>query len=344
MAKKKNKKNIAKRQAKTGQRKARKRKLRLVKTKKQQRRRPDNDYAYPPLDFDPAPMADVEAPAGFRTVGMSEALMEFAKALLKHSELTGGGMQDAFNLAMPLWNYAIAVERGETDNRLRAEVVKGVMSACKVGKEAARETVDKAVARKNEMFPPEVQPQETAYMFMRKEVLHLISPFNYDRLSVSDQVIPATEQDHRFFEQLAALDEVKKDADDYREWEQLYERMRENFGEVFRGWLAAKGVDEEMADEFTFKAEFFIDFIYYYGCADILRNTDYGCFDEFFFDFVLRKIMLDEPGEHVEWVPALRLFFAFLAEKGYVDDAAPYVEAIDGLEEPFVGLLRKKYG
>jgi hypothetical protein len=344
MANKKNNKNIAKRQAKAGQNKARKRKLRLVKTKKQQQHRPDYDYAYPPLDFGPAPMADVEAPAGLRTVGMSGALMEFAKALLKHSDLKGGGMQDAFNLAMPLWNYAIAMEQGETDSRLRDEVVKGVMSACKVDMEAARETVDKAVARKNEMFPPEVQPRGTAYMFMRKEVLHLITPFNYDRLSVIDQAVPATEQDHRFFEQLAALDEVKKHADDYEEWEKQYEIVRENFGEVFWGWLVAKGVGEKMAEDFTFKAEFFINFIYYYGCTDILRNTDYGCFDEFFFDFVLRKIMLGEPGEHVEWVPALRLFFAFLAEKGYVDDAAPYVEAIDRFEEPFLGLLRKKYG
>lgn len=190
-----------------------------MKTKKQQQRRPGDDNAYPPLDFGSAPRAAVEAPAGFRAVGMSGALMEFAKALLKHSDLKGSGMEDALNLAMPLWNYTIAMERGETDSRLRAEVVKGVMSACKVGEEAADETVAKAVARKNKMFPPEVQPRGSAYMFMRKEVLHLIAPFNYDRLSVSDQAVPATGQDHRFFEQLAALDEVKKDADDYREWE-----------------------------------------------------------------------------------------------------------------------------
>jgi hypothetical protein len=344
MTNKKKKKNIAKRQAKAGQRKERKRQLRLVKTKKKQQRRPDDDYPYPPLDFGPAPLADIETPAGFRAVGMSGALMEFIKALLKHSDLTGSGLEDAYNLAMPLWNYAIAMERGETDSRLRAEVVKGVMSTCKIGEAAARETVDKAVARKNEMFPPEVQPRGTAYMFMRKETLHLIVPFNYDRLSVSDQAVPAAGQDHRFFEQLAALDKVKKDADDYRDWEKQYETVRENFGEVFGGWLVAKGVGEEMADDFIFKAEFFINFIYSYGCTDILRNTDHGCFDEFFFDFVLRKIMLDEPGEHVEWIPALRLFFAFLAEKGYVDDAAPYVEAIDGLEEPFLDLLRKEYG
>jgi hypothetical protein len=343
MTNKKNKKNIAKRQAKAGQRKARNRKLHLVKTKKQQRR-PDDDYAYPPLDFGPAPLAAVETPAGFRAVGMSAALMEFAKVLLKHSDLKVSRMEDAFNLAMPLWNYAIAMERGETDSRLRTEVVKKVMSACKIGEDAARVTVDKAAARKNEMFPPEVQPRGTAYMFMRKEVVHLIAPFNYDRLSVSDQAVPATEQDHCFFEQLAALDKVKKGAADYEDWEKQYGTVRENFGEVFWGWLVAKGVGEGMADDFAFKAEFFINFIYNYGCTDILRNTDYGCFDEFFFDFVLRKIMLDKPGEHVEWVPALRLFFAFLAEKGYVDDAAPYVEAIDGFEEPFFDLLRKEYG
>lgn len=345
MAKKKKKKNVAKRQAKASKRKVQKRKLRLVKAKKKQQVHNQDDYNHLPPGFDYPPLEyDQETPSGFRAIGMSEAVMEFAKAMIKHPDIKGlSSMEDAMNLAMPLWNYAIAQEQGEDGEKLRSEIIRALMPACKLSRDEAGIMADKVVARKNEMFPPEVQPQGTPYMFMRKEVLHLITPFNYDRLTVSGPVIPTSEDDQRFFEQFAALDEVKKGADDFEDWEEQYEVVGENFGEVFWGWLTGKGVDEDMANDFIFKAEFFINFIYNYGCTDILRNTDYGCFDEFFYDFVLRKIMM-EPGEHVEWVPALRLFFIFLAEKGYVEDATPFVEAINGFEEPFLSLLRTEYG
>ncbi|MCF6237499.1 MAG: hypothetical protein L3J79_01575 [Candidatus Marinimicrobia bacterium] len=341
-------KNIAKRQAKAAKRKVQKRKLRLVKARKQQHQQKNyqDDYNYPPPGIGTPPFDDdIETPAGFRVVGMSEALMEFARSMIRHPDIKGlNSMEDAFNLAMPLWNFAISQGQGEAGDKLRAEIIKALMPACKISRDEAGELADKAVARKNEMFPPEVQPQGTRYMFMRKEVLHLVTPFNYERLTLSDEVIPLGGRDRRFFEQFAALDEVKKGADDYEEWDKQYEIVRENFGEVFVAWLLAKGGDDELADKLTFKAEFFINFIYNYGCTDILRNTDYDCFDEFFYDFVLRKIMLDDPGEHVEWVPALRLLFVFLAEKDYVNDDAPYIEAINGFEEPFLTLLRKEYG
>ena len=46
----------------------------------------------------------------------------------------------------------------------------------------------------------------------------------------------------------------------------------------------------------------------------------------------------------MDWIPALRLFFIFLAEKGYLDDAGAYVVPLDTFEEPFLQLLLKEYG
>ncbi|NOX25148.1 MAG: hypothetical protein GXP59_03360 [Deltaproteobacteria bacterium] len=345
MVKKKKKKNVAKRQTKADKRKAQKRKLRLVKVKKQkQTTHRQEDYDYPPPGPGAPPLNDdIETPPGFRTVGMNEALMEFAKSMIKHSDIKVKSMEAAFQLAMPLWNYAIALEQGEADKKSRSEIIRALIPSCKGGRDEAGKLAEKIVARKNEMFPPEIQPRGTPYMFMRKENIYLVKPFNYNRLSMSDEVLPISNLDQRFFDQWAALDEVKKDADDYRDWDKQYETVRENFGEVFVTWLLAKGLDDELADNFTFKAEFFINFIYSYGCTDILCHTDYDCFDEFFYDFVLRKIMM-KPNEHVKWVPALRLLFIFLAEKGYVDNVTPYVEAVNGFEEPFFSLLCKEYG
>lgn len=342
---KKNKKNIARRQAKAGQRKAQKRKLRLVKTK-QNKQRPRSDYDHMSPDFDYPPLApDTEAPPGFRVVGMTEALMEFAKAMIKHPEIKGlDSMEDAFNLAMPLWNYAIAMEQGEANKKLKSEIIKALKPICKVNGKEAEKLADKMVERKNEMFPPDIQPHGTAEMYMRKEISHVITPFNYGRLKLSDKPLPAVGDDFQFLDLLTALDETKQVAEDYDEWQEQYEAMEEKCGEVFNAWLKGKGVDPDIISKFAFQATFFTNFVYNYGHDDtgILCNTDDLFFEDFFYDFVLRKIMM-EPDEHVDWVPSLRLFFLFLAEKGYLDDAMPYVDTIDTFEEPFLQLLRKEY-
>ena len=343
--KKKNKKNIAKHQAKAGQRKAQKKKLRLVKAK-QKKQHPRSDYDHMSPDFDYLPLApDTEAPAGFRTVDMTQALMAFAKDMVKHPDIKSiDNMEDAINLAMPIWNYTIAMEQGEENKKLKSEIVKALMPVCKVDRKEVEVLVEKMVARKNEMFPPDIQLHGTTEMFMRKEISYVITPFNYGRLKLSDKPLPAVGDDLQFLDLLAALDETKQDSEDCDEWHEQYEAMEEKCGEVFNVWLEGKGVDPEFISKFAFHATFFTNFVYnyYYEDTDILRNTDDLLFDDFFYDFVLRKIMM-EPEEHVDWVPALRLFFLFLAEKGYLDDATFYVYTIDTFEEPFLQFLRKEY-
>ena len=156
---------LAKRQAKAGQRKAQKKKLRLVKAK-QKKQHPRSDYDHMSPDFDYPPLApDTEAPAGFRAVGMTQALMEFAKAIIKHPEIKGlNSMEDAFNLAMPFWNYTIAMEQGEANKKLKSEIIKALMPACKVNRKEAGELADRMVALKKEMFPPDIQPHGTMEM------------------------------------------------------------------------------------------------------------------------------------------------------------------------------------
>lgn len=343
--KKKNKKNIAKRQAKAGQRKAQKKKLRLVKAK-QKKQHPRSDYDHMSPDFDYLPLApDTEAPAGFRAVDMTQALMEFAKDMVKHPDIKGlDSMEDAMNLAMPIWNYTIAMEQGEENQKLKSEIIKALMPVCKVDRKEAGVLADKMVARKNEMFPPDIQPHGTMEMFMRKEFSYVITPFNYGRLKLSDKQLPAVGDDLQFLDMLAALDETKQDSEDCDEWHEQYDAVEEKCGEVFNAWLEGKGVDPDFISNFGFRATFFTNFVYNYGYedTDILRNIDDLLFDDFFYDFVLRKIMM-EPDEHVDWVPALRLFFLFLAEKGYLDDATRYVDTIDTFEVPFLQFLRKEY-
>ena len=71
MSKKKDKKSKAKRVLKSQQRKKQKRKLRLIKTKSKLEHK----------IVEHPPMAEVDAPPGFRAVSMSQAVMEYSKSI-----------------------------------------------------------------------------------------------------------------------------------------------------------------------------------------------------------------------------------------------------------------------
>jgi len=278
---------------------------------------------------------------------MSEALSEFAKAIIKHPEFQGlDSMEQAFNLAMPVWNHAIATERGNVHQTLKSKCCKALRQACRVNRKEAEILLEKMVALKHEMFPPDVQPEGGPMMFMRKGARHVIEPFDYNQLVLHDKKLPLTGEDDRFLALLTELDESKlADSEDYERWESLYDSMEEQCGKAFRSWLERKGIDHGFAADFAFMSTFFTNFVYQYGHDDpgVLRNTDEDFFEDFFYDFVLRKIIM-EPEEHVGWVPALRLFFLFLEEVGYIPDAGVYVDTLNTFEEPFLQLLRKEFG
>ena len=74
----------------------------------------------------------------------------------------------------------------------------------------------------------------------------------------------------------------------------------------------------------------------------VLKTVYTVYFEEFLFDHVLRKVMM-EPHEHVDWPPMLKLFYNFLCEKEYLEDSTSVIDAIDVLEPQFVTVLREKF-
>ena len=60
-----------------------------------------------------------------------------------------------------------------------------------------------------------------------------------------------------------------------------------------------------------------------------------------FMDYLLRKVMA-KPPEYTYWPPALRLFYRFLAEKGYLDDPTPVIAHLYAIEPDFIALVKKR--
>ena len=101
----------------------------------------------------------------------------------------------------------------------------------------------------------------------------------------------------------------------YGEWEDHFFSMKDSCAERFHQWLLQKGA-EEYSQDFPSCMEIYLDFVYCYMHDDIitLQNISAPYIEEFFTDFVLRKVMV-EPHEYTHWPPALKLFYAFLHDQ-----------------------------
>jgi hypothetical protein len=66
-----------------------------------------------------------------------------------------------------------------------------------------------------------------------------------------------------------------------------------------------------------------------------------GSIEEFFMDWLMRKVMV-KPPEYTQWPPALRLFYRFLSEKGYLDNLEPILKGLYAIEPAFIALVKQR--
>ena len=117
------------------------------------------------------------------------------------------------------------------------------------------------VDRYHYLFPEDIQPKPPSpFMFIRKEVRHLIRPFDYDKLKISDHFIPLDTDDQDAIDKLKQLDTLMLDQVDYDQYESLLTEVKDKCEEQFRQWLIAKGLDEHAAD-FAGCPFIFFDFV-----------------------------------------------------------------------------------
>jgi len=99
-------------------------------------------------------------------------------------------------------------------------------------------------------------------------------------------------------------------------------------------------VPEPYHGAFPFCVETYLNFIYQYD-AGTLREVSLEALAEFFLDYLLRKVMA-KPPEYTQWPPALRLFYRFLAEKGYLDAPEPLIASLYAIEPDVIALVKQR--
>jgi len=196
MAKKK-KGEIAKRRFKAREKIKRKRTLRLVKS----RPKPKPQIIHRPG------LPHMGAPEGFRSISMSQAMMEYAKPLMKYVEGNENGLNVAMQISTVLWNYSISIQRGNKDKKLEKETLEALRKTLALDKSEARILFTKMIERYSYLFPQDIQPEPgLPFIFIRKEVQHLIRPFDYKKLVLSNEIIPPDQKDKDVIGKIERLD------------------------------------------------------------------------------------------------------------------------------------------
>lgn len=281
-----------------------------------------------------------KAPKGFRPIPMIQAIMEFAGPVMEFVEDgTIKDPNDALQIGTQIWNFSLPKISPQM-KKLRPDIVEQIRTTLKMDIDEAEDFFDRMVERKEYLFPEEIQPQGSMTMFMRKEVEYLITKFDESQLYLSDEPIPPGRADQQMLNDLRRMDEYIEEGADYDEWEDHFFSMQNVCSDRYYDWLKAKDVPDEYSSQFPFCVETYLNFIYQYDEGELQDVSPYAI-EEFLMDHLMHKVMA-KPPEYTNWPPALRLFYTFLAEKGYLDDPEPIIEVFDDIEPDFIALVKKR--
>ena len=247
--------------------------------------------------------------------------------------------------SMLLWNHALEEERGESEGPGKAEVVNVLSKTFRLKGDEAEALRARMVARRSWLFPLDKQPAErtSSFMIMRKETLAEIKPFAYDRLRHTEDSIPSGPEDRALIEKISKLDRFMENEADYGEYEKLLTETKDEAERRYKQWLSDRGLPSEFHQLSGCLYNYF-DFVYGYMHDDIvtLKTVTLSYLTEYFEDFLIRKVY-GPPQEYVEWPPAIKLFYLFLKDKGYMEDVASVTSMINALELRFMDILKKQF-
>ena len=289
----------------------------------------------------PQRFEDTQPPEGFRTISASQAMITFAEPLRELvTEENIDAMNQVFGIVTDIWNFTLPKVPAH-QKKTQDELVENICEAFEMDESDAIDLFERMIERKAYLFPDDIQPADVRTMCMRKERAYDIKPFDETQLTLSGEEIPVSQDDQAMLEQLQRLDVMLADGEGYDAWEELYFHVEEACCTRYYEWLKAKGVPARHSNEFPYCLERFVDFVYRYNAVTFAMVSVFEM-EEFLLDHLLRKVMI-QPEDYVFWPPAIRLFYTFLAEKGYIENSQPFLELVHRVEPKFIELLKKQF-
>ncbi len=332
-------------------RKACKAKQRMKRQQKKTRARlPTSRSGPPPSRSHTSPsfmmggaLGETSAPEGFRPITSTQAMIEYGKPLV---DAMGGdsveALNSAFGMVTLLWNLSIAYDQDDCGDpiSMRKKVVDDLMKTLKQSKQEVEALIDEMLERKAWLLPPDIQPRFSMTMFIRKEKRHEIPDFKESELDLSDAGYEPSAEDDSLRVMLVELDAMVAECD-YSEWESHFFRTSTVVVERFSNWLELKEQSEYL-ETFAYAVETYFRFAFCYDGCDLSSPASVQL-DDFFQGYVLRKVHLECPDVFAQWPVALKLFYDFLSDIGYVEDSATARERISMVQSDFINTLKSMF-
>lgn len=290
-------------------------------------------------------MENQDPPDGFRAIPISQAMFKTSEIIAEYLELDTKNMNDldfTSQIGMSVWNIIHSRIKESEKEKLKVEAINLLIEELDISNKIASHEFDEIKERVRYMFPEEIQPDNSVNIFIRKEISYLIVPFNLSD-ELKSTVVKPTKEDKDLFVKLQELDDCIILEKEYDEWEDLSLETEDKLRSCFQKWLKKSGAKKNLNDIAHF-AGFFMSFIYRYGRDEktVFKNVDIDILEEFFFGFVLRKIML-EPNEYPIFIPLVKLLYKYFEENNYCD--AEEIEImVDDMEPDFMAMLRVEFG
>ncbi len=269
--------------------------------------------------------------------------MEFAQPLLEMAPYPTGDikkMNEIFGVLPEIWNYTLE----PPSQKKEADIISLISRRLKLDENESRDFFNMMVERRHFLFPLDIQPDETPYVFMRKQVCYLIDKLEYESLDLVPEVLGPDARDYTWVASLRAVDLCIKNSVPYDTWERVFFELQDVVSDCFCEWLEAKNAGEHLGD-FLFMSEMYFDFIYAvdHEAPLTLENEPGKYVVGFFVDFLLTKTSLP-PWKYALAPASLKLFYTFLYEKEYLPERAHLMfEFLDSLEPFYVEFLRDAY-
>lgn len=283
-----------------------------------------------------------DLPDGYRLVGPAEGLVALARPLEERCEDPNVWMK----LASSIWNEA---PPGAPVGRLgeRSTIVNAFRSDLGLEEENAVALMEEMLIRKEQLFPPELQPRSPMRVVMLSVDADEIEPFDHETLDeeLSPEPLELTPPEvAALVEVLRSLDGLVRDGASGVEREAALTKVRARCAVSFGNWLHDKG-----AESFSLILEPcvqpWLDYLYGGGPwpAQPLAEVSMASVERFLFEYLPRRVSVP-PAEYLDWPPAIGLFHEFLAERGFVTRGAlPDREALKALEPRFLEFVRRRY-
>ena len=294
-----------------------------------------------PRDF---PVSGIKAPPGFKALSMSQALWVYSQPLmyLVPTPEDISKADDIFEIGATIWNATInnlpAIEK-KSDQ----EILAMIQDRLGLDKNRAKKLFLMMLRRKQYLFPNYIQPKRVRFVFISKERTYLINRFDYESLELTDDPIPPDNLDLELVQRLERLDRYTLGSANYDEYEGLLLKVQGECSQRFGIWLHKKGIKKQ--EGFSFFIDVYVSFIYANRHKEPItlqsRPGDYII--EFMVFHLLSKTSI-EPWEYTLCPSAIRLFYKFLHEKGYLTHPPnPTIDYVDRMETYFLDILGERF-